>query len=172
MSLSPIDKALDQVFSLWIRCAAHWKCQACGRAFNPPKQMEEFPDEYFGTSLGLHCSHFWGKGSGSVWTKWNGPCADALCAEHHTKWEHLKGPGQEYRMRKIEQVGMPMFRYMDWLSTRHDPMHLQVKEFRLFELISLVKSAKYKHGWLFLKYEDLLPSIPLPYNTREEALEL
>ena len=156
MSLSAIDKALDDTYSIWIRCASKWKCQNCGTEFNPPKPMLEIPNDMLSMSQGLHCSHFWGVGSSSIWTRWNGMNADSLCWKCHTKFEHLKSPGQEYRMKKIEQLGQEIFTFMSWLSKQNDPIPEQIKGFRLYELLSLIKSTKYESDWLFRKYAKLL----------------
>lgn len=155
MSLSAIDKALDHTYSIWIRCASKWRCQDCGIEFNPPKDMLEIPNGLLAMSQGLHCSHFWGIGSSSIWTRWNGMNADSLCWGCHTKFEHLKSPGQEYRMKKKESLGTQMFTFMEWLSKRTDPMYDQVKEIRLYELLCLIEASKYETDWLYRKYNDL-----------------
>lgn len=152
MSLREIDKALDHAYSLWVRCENKWRCQGCGAEFNPPKAMLEIPNDMLPMSQGLHCSHFWGKGSSSIWTRWNEMNADALCWACHTRLEHLKSPGQEYRIKKKEQIGGPMFQFMEWLSKRTDPMHDQVKEIRLYELLCLIESTKYETDWLYKKW--------------------
>jgi len=158
MSLSAIDKALDHTYSIWIRCASKWKCQNCGTEFNPPKPMLEIPNDMLAMSQGLHCSHFWGVGSSSIWTRWNGMNADSLCWKCHTKFEHLKSPGQEYRIKKLEMLGTNMFTYMCWLSNQNEPMPIQFKEMRLYELCCLIRSTDYDADWLFIKHRDIFPA--------------
>ncbi len=67
--------------------------------------------------------------------------------------------GAYYEIKK-KKLGNHVFNFMDWLSTRIDPMHPQVKEFRLFELISMIGSRGYPTAWLFEKYGYLVQGLP------------
>jgi len=158
--MNDLDKALDEVFSLWIRCRGSWQCMTCPNTFNPPKTMREFPSPSSGNSVKLHCSHFWGKGSSGFWTRWDDRCAESLCFLCHQIWEKMKAPGQSYYEYKKKDLGDHLFEYMDWLSKRIDPMHAQVKEFRLFELISNIGSRGYPIDWLFTRYGYLIKGLP------------
>jgi len=72
----------------------------------------------------------------------------------------MKEPGGSYYKYKSNDLGDHVFNFMDWLSKRVDPMHPQVKEFRLFELISKVGSRGYPTAWLFEKYGTLIRGLP------------
>jgi len=165
--VNDLDKALDEVFSLWIRCKGSrgrpgpWSCVTCPIKFNPVYQMIQHSTEHMGMSSNLlDCSHFWGKGSSGFWTRWNDLCADPLCRACHQRWEKMKNPGGAYYEYKRETLGDLIFNFMDWLSKRVDPMHPQVKEFRLFELISRIGSRGYPTGWLFKKHGYLITGLP------------
>ncbi len=159
MSQPLIWNALDEVFSLAVRTRAGWKCLNCGSEHNPPEQMLEFPDETKNGSQSLHCSHFWGKGSGSVWTRWDDRGSDALCANCHPKFEKLKAPGQWYYKFKVNELGLERFIYMNWLSNQAVTMPADVARFRLIELLCEL-SEKWPTDWLVLKYEELLEGCP------------
>lgn len=158
--MNDLDKALDHVFSLWIRCRGSWKCFLCGRRVNPPLEMLEIPDDLKRPTAFLECSHFWGVGSSSFWTRWHDQCADPACVDCHSKLEKQKHEGRQYFIYKISQLGEHRFQFMSWLSTRTDPMYPQVKEFRLWELISNIGSRGYPTAWLFEKYGALIQGLP------------
>ena len=159
MSQPLIWEALDEVFSLTVRTRADWKCLNCGSEHNPPEQMLEFPDDMKKTSPSLHCSHFWGKGSGSVWTRWDDRGADALCFSCHPRFEKRKVPGEVYYKFKVNDLGLEMFTFMDWLSNQAIPMSYDVMRIRLIELLCEL-SAKWPTEWLFFKYWELLDGSP------------
>ena len=79
----------DQLFSLYIRRRAKWKCERCG------KQYQE-------GDRGLQCSHFWGRAKES--TRFDTENCTALChgchacftanPELHRAWQ-LKRLGQK-----------------------------------------------------------------------------
>jgi len=158
--VNDLDKALDEVFSLWIRCRGSWSCMNCGAQYDAPRQIQEFAHSLKGPTNMLDCSHFWGKGSSGFWTRWNELCADSLCRPCHVIWEKMKQPGESYYQHKKNELGDHVFNFMDWLSTRVDPMHPQVKEFRLFELISMIGSRGYPTDWLYTKHGHLIAGLP------------
>lgn len=158
--MNDLDKALDEVFSLWIRCRGSWSCIRCPNRSHPVRQLCEHPDHALGDPSWMDCSHFWGKGSSGFWTRWNDLCADPLCRPCHRIWEQMKEPGKAYYQHKKEELGDHLFNFIGWLSRRVDPMHPQVKEFRLFELISRIGSRGYPTAWLFEKYGELIQGLP------------
>ena len=164
--MNDIDKALDHVFSLWIRSRTRWTCSNCNQEFNPPPEMREIPDETKKDSRGLHCSHFWGKGSGSLWTRWHDDCSDSLCGICHPQLEKRKSEGDEYWRLKNNWLGDHVFHFMTWLSNRSDPMYPQVKEFRLYELICKIGSRGYPTTWLFEKYAGLIRDLNVTFPMR------
>jgi len=168
MSQPLIWKALDEVFSLAIRSRAGWRCWNCHSEHNPPEQMLEFPDEMKKSSESLHCSHFWGKGSGSVWTRWNDDNSDSLCCICHPRFESEKGSGKIYYKFKVNDLGFDRFVFMDWLSNQAVPMPFDVIRFRLIELLCEL-SEKWPTEWLFTKYEMHLEGCPeIIYPEQEE----
>lgn len=159
MSQPLIYKALDEVFSLVVRSRAHWICLGCGSQHNPPEQMLEFPDDMKKSSSSLHCSHFWGKGSGSVWTRWDDLGSDAFCVTCHHKYEKLKAPSKLYYKIKLDDLGLTRFSFMDWLSNQAVSMSPDVGRFRLIELLCEL-SEKWPTEWLIFKYEGLIEGCP------------
>lgn len=159
MSQPVIWKALDEVFSLTVRTRAGWKCWNCHSEHNPPKQMLEFPDDTKRSSRTLHCSHFWGKGSGSVWTRWHDDNPDSLCVTCHLLFENQKAPGQIYYKFKANDLGLERFLFMDWFSNQAVPMPFDVQRFRLIELLCEL-TEKWPTEWLFFKYGELLEGCP------------
>lgn len=159
MSQPLIWKALDEVFSLAVRTRAGWKCLNCGSEHNPPSQFLEFGDDTKKPSSSLHCSHFWGKGSGSVWTRWDDRGADAFCMSCHSIFERKKAFGKRYYKFKVNDLGLERFIFMDWLSNQAVPMPGDVMRFRLIELLCEL-SGEWPTEWLFFKYAELLEGAP------------
>ena len=170
MSQPLIWKALDEVFSLAVRSRNLWRCEACDSRHNPPEPMLEFPDETKRSSRTLHCSHFWGKGSGSVWTRWSNQGAEAFCVTCHPRLEKLKAPGQEYYKHKVKTLGLERFIFMNWLSNQAVTMPADVAKFRLIELLCEL-SEKWPTEWLFNKYELLLEGCPDILQPEQELLK-
>lgn len=168
MSQPLIWKALDEVFSLTVRTRADWKCLNCGSEHNPPEQMLEFPDDLKKTSSTLHCSHFWGKGSGSVWTRWDDSGSDSFCFTCHTGLERKKSVGDLYYKFKVDGLGLERFIFMDWLSNQAIPMPADVMRIRLIELLCEL-SAKWPTLWLFYKYGELLEGCPDIVHPEQET---
>ena len=154
MSQPLIWKALDEVFSLVVRSRAGWECLHCGSIHNPSEILLEFPDGMKKSSSSLHCSHFWGKGSGSVLPRWDPRGADALCATCHPEFEKLKAPDQLYYKFKVNDLGYHVFIYLEWLSNQAAPMQPEVLRFRMVELLCEL-SGEWPTEWVFTKYKEL-----------------
>lgn len=82
----------DTVFSLYIRERDGWCCVRCG-------SRHEI------RSMGLHCSHFFGRSKES--TRFDEENADALCYGCHQVWG--SNDREAYRAFKIKQLGQKGF---------------------------------------------------------------
>lgn len=60
--------AADRLFSLLVRELAGWQCERCYKGFTRP-------------AAGLHCSHFFGRGTKA--TRWDRDNTAALCVSCH-----------------------------------------------------------------------------------------
>ena len=77
----------DKWFSRCVRERAEWKCEKCGK-------------QYDSTSMGLHCSHFVGRGNYAV--RFEPLNADAHCYYCHSQFEQNPHKHTEW---KREQLG-------------------------------------------------------------------
>lgn len=84
---------MDHYFSLYIRARDAWRCQWCGK-------------QYSRGSLGLHCSHFIGRGHQA--TRFDPDNCIALCYGHHRWLETYKVTHYQDFMRK--RLGEEAFR--------------------------------------------------------------
>ncbi len=90
-----IDKA-DQVFSLYIRELAEWKCEYCGKDYSDNHQ-------------GLNTSHYFSRGKEA--TRFDPDNANAFCFYHHQWLGHGDGR-DEYKAFKIKQLGENGFKLL------------------------------------------------------------
>lgn len=81
-----VDSA-DKWFSLYIRNRANWRCEKCGKKYEPPTNL-------------LHCSHFIGRGKEN--TRFDPDNASAHCFHCH---QYLTSHPQEHMEWKISQIG-------------------------------------------------------------------
>lgn len=95
-SRSSIIKAIDKLFSLYIRSRDKYTCQRCGTT-HPTNAM------------GLHNSHFYGRGN--MGTRWDTENCDALCYGCHIIWGSTRR--EEYREYKRKQLGENKLRALD-----------------------------------------------------------
>ena len=84
VKIRPADKA----FSDCVRERAGWKCERCGSYFEPGRRM------------GLHCSHFHGRGKWS--TRFDGDNCQALCYGCHMQ---MGSHPDEHRRLMMEKLG-------------------------------------------------------------------
>lgn len=77
----------DMWLSRCVRERAEWKCEKCGK-------------QYDSTSMGLHCSHFIGRGNWSV--RFDPMNADSHCYYCHSQFE---GNPHKHTEWKREQLG-------------------------------------------------------------------
>ena len=96
--------AQDKVFSEYIRTRDNWTCQRCQKYYNPEESNKR---------MGLHCSHYYGRGKWSV--RFDPDNAVALCYGCHrylgsNPADHLdfikKRLGKEKFDRLIERKNM------------------------------------------------------------------
>ena len=76
----------DMWFSRCVRERAEWKCEKCGK-------------QYDSTSMGLHCSHFIGRGNWSV--RFDPMNADSHCYYCHSQFEGNPHKHTEWKKRQI-----------------------------------------------------------------------
>lgn len=79
--------AADKWFSLYIRYRDKWTCQRC---------LKRYPKN----AVGLHNSHFWGRGTKA--TRWDEENCKALCYGCH---QRLGSNPQEYHEFMIKRLG-------------------------------------------------------------------
>lgn len=85
----------DVWFSLCVRERADWRCQACGKKYEPWYTAKGLP-----ANQGLHCSHYIGRGNYAV--RFEPYNADAHCYGCHAKFE---GNPHAFRTWKENQLG-------------------------------------------------------------------
>jgi uncharacterized CHY-type Zn-finger protein len=118
----------DKWFSLCIRSRANWKCEACGRQY---KQGD----------LGLHCSHFIGRGHYA--TRFEPLNAFAHCYGCHSKFE-----------------GNPHV-FVDWVKSKRGIENYEI----IIELSRDIQRAKlYRHA-------DKTRELAAHYKAEFEKLE-
>jgi len=79
----------DSEFSLFVRERDLWTCNRCHKRYPPG-------------SIGLQCSHYWGRGKES--TRFDPENCDALCTGCHNLWGH-GDEREQYKAFKIKQLG-------------------------------------------------------------------
>ena len=84
-------KTSDRIFSQCVRERAGWKCERCGA------QHQE-------KSMGLHCSHFHGRGKWGV--RFDPDNTEALCYGCH---QFMGANPSEHARRKEERLGRQLF---------------------------------------------------------------
>lgn len=82
----------DKYFSLCVRERAGWKCERCGR---------DTPDD---KRMGLHCSHFHGRGKWSV--RFDPENCEALCYGCH---QHVGSHPPIHEYRALQRLGTLRF---------------------------------------------------------------
>lgn len=80
-------RAVDTLFSKYIRTRDGWNCQRCGKKYTPPTGA-------------LHCSHYHGRRKESV--RFDPENADAHCYGCHSFFE--QNPNEHYDW-KLKQLG-------------------------------------------------------------------
>lgn len=96
---------LDRLMSRYIRTNAGWKCERCGKQYQPPTQS-------------LHNSHYYGRRKQSV--RFEPDNCDALCygchqvfGEHREDWTDRNGKRQMgYTSWKKEKLGEARFHHL------------------------------------------------------------
>jgi hypothetical protein len=84
-------RAVDKLFSTYIRTRDSWTCQRCGKQYTPPTQA-------------LHCSHFFGRRKESV--RFDPDNCDCHCWGCHSYFEQHP---EEHRQWKLKRLGQKRF---------------------------------------------------------------
>lgn len=87
----------DQLFSLYIREKADWKCEYCHKDCSTNHR-------------GIHTSHYWGRGREN--TRYDPENSNAFCFHCHMRLGHGDGR-DEYRAFKIKQLGEKGFKDLE-----------------------------------------------------------
>lgn len=143
IKITPADKA----FSLCIRERAHWRCERCGRVTPDDKRM------------GLHCSHWQGRGSWS--TRLHPLNAFAHCYGCHSHFEQHPVLFADW---VVARLGQDIADRISALSNRPGySVKRQVpaiaKFYREQHKAMLVKRAEGVGGWLSFDICPLVPDI-------------
>ena len=89
-------RSADKWFSLCIRERVAWFCERCGRDTPQDKRM------------GLHCSHFHGRGKWSV--RFDQDNAEALCYGCHM---HLTANPHKHQARQLDKLGDGLYEILN-----------------------------------------------------------
>ena len=106
----------DVVFSNYIRCRDDWTCQRCGKYYEPLDSNKR---------MGLHCSHFYGRGNWAV--RFDPDNAVALCYGCH---RFLGSNPVDHRDFILKRLGKERFEDLNQRRNKTiKKSHLRSKEF-------------------------------------------
>ena len=102
----------DAVFSDSIRERDDWTCQRCGRV--------SVSGQIHGKSREMECSHFYGRGTGTL-NRFGVDNCDTFCKGCHKYFTHRPA---EYAAWKLNQLGATRY---DWLTRTAHKVHKRTK---------------------------------------------
>lgn len=150
-----LDSALDEAFSLLVKCKAGWKCEFtnCGQKFNVHPDVSVFNENRYGDYSFLDCSHFFRRSDAG--TSHEPDNAHAFCRTCHERLEKLKNFGEEYYEFTFKRLGEVRFKELLSMANSIVKTGKDAKIILLRSMIEDIGELGYKTNVLNFKFRKI-----------------